>query len=196
MPCRPLSAGLAARSWIRANTMRSASLLGKRRQQHVVNHAEDRRRRADAQSQRDDRHRRESPALPQHAQRVPQVVPPRLDRGERLQRSAVLLQQGGVAELPSRGAAASSLDIPCATNLSASSRTCSWISSSNPSSRCCLPRNTAQLRRERSQPRLSTCPHTYPSSCSSRSTRPITSEMRSQFSVSTSSCFRPRLVME
>ena len=46
---------------------------------------------------------RESRASPQRAQRVPQVVPPRLDRGERLQRSAVLVQQGGVAELPSRG---------------------------------------------------------------------------------------------
>jgi hypothetical protein len=54
----------------------------------------------------------------------------------------------------------------------------------------------AHPRRERPQPRLSTCPHTYPSSCSSRSTRPITVEMRSQFSVSTSNCFRPRLLME
>ena len=78
------------------------ALLGKGRQQHVVDHAENRRRRADAQAQGGDRHRREPAVSPQGAPRVSQVVPPRLDRGERLQRSAVLLQQRGVAELATR----------------------------------------------------------------------------------------------
>jgi len=54
---------------------------------------------------------------------------------------------------------------------------------------------TAQLRRKSPQPRFSLCAHDS-LAASSRSTRPITPEIRSQFSASTSSCFSPRLVME
>jgi hypothetical protein len=103
--------------------------------------AEDGRVRRNPERQGENGGRGKSRASPQRPYRVAQIAPQDLDRGERLKRSTIFLQQGGVAELPCAASAASSLDIPCATNLSASSRTCSWISSSKPSSRCCLLRN-------------------------------------------------------
>ena len=59
--------------------------------------------RRDPERQGENRGRGKSRASPQRPYRVPQIAPQDLDRGERLQRSTVLLQQGGVAELPSRG---------------------------------------------------------------------------------------------
>jgi hypothetical protein len=79
------------------------ALVRKRRQHHVVDHAEDRRGGADAQSQRHDRDGGESPVLPEDAQGVAQVVPHAFDRGESLQRSAVLAQPRGIAELTAGG---------------------------------------------------------------------------------------------
>jgi hypothetical protein len=96
----------------------------------------------------------------------------------------VLLQQRGVAELPSSGQSGllpghplrheSVREQPHVFLDLVTETIVTWLSAQKP----------AQLRRERSQSRFSTCPHTYPSSCSSRRAQPSPA-MRSLTSAAT-----------
>jgi hypothetical protein len=110
--------------------------------------AEDGGVRCDPERQGDLPRRGKSRASLQHAHRVPQIAPQNLDRGERLEGSPVLLQERGVAELPSRDPTAFSCDMPCATNLSASNRRLSLDLVVELAVMLLTAQKTAQLRRE------------------------------------------------
>jgi hypothetical protein len=65
--------------------------------------AEDGRVRRNPEGQGEDRGGGKSRASPQRPHRVAQIAPQDLDRGKRLNRSTIFLEQGGVAELSARG---------------------------------------------------------------------------------------------
>src|SRR5262245_30112155 len=113
----------------------------------------------------------------------------------RPQRSAVLLQQGRVAELSPRCCCRVRPRHPLRDESVGKQRQV-FLDLVPEFTRVLLSaQEPAHLRGKRLEPGLSTRPHGF-RPCSRRSTRPITPEMRSQFWVSASSCFSPRLVME
>jgi hypothetical protein len=73
-----------------------------RPKQYRINDRENRRIRPDPKRERQNGGDREAGSLPQRAQRVSHVLPPRLDRGQRLQFPSILAQERRVAELTSR----------------------------------------------------------------------------------------------
>src|SRR4029077_12086144 len=80
----------------------SRILVRKWFEQHVVDHAENRGRGADPQSQRGDRHRGKCTASSLAAQRIAQVAPEILNGYQRTQFSPVFLQQRRISKLTSR----------------------------------------------------------------------------------------------
>jgi hypothetical protein len=130
--------------------------------------AEDGRVRRNPERQGENGGRGKSRASPQRPCRVPQIASQDLDRGERLKRSTIFLQQGGVAELPSRGQCGLFPGHPLRHEsvreqphvfLDLVIETIVTLLSAQKST---------QLRRECAEPDRSTCVHGYPSaSCRS-----------------------------
>src|SRR6266508_1600545 len=164
---------------------------GHRAQKQRIDDAEDRGVCANAERQGQYSNQREAGILEQHSQAIPQILKERIDDSESTHLAIHLLQQCHVSELAARGPSGLDLGHPLADISLGEQAQMRLDLVVELSIRLTISEQSSKSRYQGAQ----IVGHFY-SWPSSLGTRPITPEIRSQFSVSSASCFRPLFVIE